>query len=316
MNIIDEWKEEEQQHKDTQRSVFPMSQHKPRSVKQHGKQYGTYEKSPHRSRMTSKLMSTTFKYRNTSVATILQFMLENGQQPISVSQILRFSLEGMENMILENQPELAITSETEAIQLLERHGLSPGKDNPTNQKRINNNLILESALNRPLGSKEATSTNIVSPEQIAEAQAELRKRTEPQVQFDSALVSENNRGVPEGWPIADNAPSPPTDMSLTVLCVDGISKQVKTNRQEREEKMIVCTECGKPSNVLLDFETSEGMLFPSDTCPQCEGQTSHVILSGKMAREGFTRQDLDPCDPQELKRLTNEAMKGGETSND
>ena len=335
MTMTDKWRLEEKQHKERQRSVYPMSSKRARRRSQSKlsniPENPQWEKSPRRAFMTSQLMSTTFKYRNTTAATVLRFMLSHGERPISMSQILRFGLEGMENMILDSAPEFAVTSESEALQWLEKHGLSPGNDSRANLNRIANNLRLENSLGQSQSMNPSTSPGldsdfILDPKEVALAQELLKKANRPQVYFNPTTVAKVNAEsksesefesapAPALTPAPEPpAPEPPAQIELkqTVLREDGITFEVKQDKAKarRVETMILCIECKKnPSHVLLDFEPIEGQPIIADCCPNCDGVTTHFIVTKQMALNGFTMQELDPCDPKELKRLTEEAMK-------
>jgi len=304
MSIIEQWNQEEMEHREMQRATFPMSGNRVRRGPRDRKR--DYVKSPNRAYMTSKLMSTTFKYKNTTVATILKYMLLNNERATNVSQILRFALEGMESMILNSEPSCEISSEHEATQFLNSNGIFTNSSK-ANQKRIVNNLTLESVFDRPIGvrSYQAQSINEsrVPQEEINQAMKELSKIEGPQVYFDESTVSNMNKakisidvdksnetGIPDGWPkpseLKSNISAP---KQFRLLNKDGTTKWISSNNRHREQVMIVCMECSKPSSVLLNFELiSEQIHVIANCCPTHEPEiTDHRIVTPKEMQEGI-----------------------------
>jgi len=293
------WREEEQEHRNKLKQTFPISANKPR-VK-------GYEKSPHRSRMTSHLMSTSFRYKNTTIATLLKAMLERGQAPRAISEILRFGIEVVENYLVNSEESYRFNTESEAIDFLQANGINPGQSEK-NAKRIINSIITENTLfersfqrvNVPMV-QSSNINNYVSQEDVNKAMSILNEKLQESPHFDRSIVSQDNK-----------VEAPPTqrttvDMSHLVLKADGSTFKVKQDRSKtgRRSVCIICSKCKRnPSYVLLDFEPNEGQPILADCCKNCEGITPHFIVSSANAKNGFVPSVTPTTVPvDEMKRI-------------
>ena len=175
MGKIDQWNREEKEHRSKLRSVHPMSTRRPGWNKN---AHQRCEKSPHPSRMTSHLLATTFRYKITTVAVLLKFFREGGENPSNISQVLRLGLESMEDMIVASNPQYSFTSEHEAFQFLQSSGLMEDVS-PSNRKRLVNVLALE---NIRLDGFSSSESKFVDSEILKGALEHLKKLEAPPVQ--------------------------------------------------------------------------------------------------------------------------------------
>jgi hypothetical protein len=273
--------------------------------------------------ITSKLMSTTFKYKNTSVATIAQFMVSLGEKPENVSQVLRFSLEAIETMILDQHREFMVTTESEAIEVLGNLGINSSRTR-LNKKRIFNNLSFESLghVSEPLVQLSSLKDVNRSPDFIA-AYREFEKSKVQQGKID--LESYNNANTPD--PIVNTGFTPQNtepkniEPGILVLKESGEYKVIKRSsvRNKGKEEGLVCLKCIefnktqlpkrslKATRAILDFEPKSEIVLC--ICVSCEELTPHQIVRGNgqdiavmsLSADEFRKQMLAPCAEEETK---------------
>ena len=312
------WKEEEKEHKNKLRATFPMSSNKPR-IK-------GYEKSPHRSRMTSHLMSTSFRYKNTTVATLLKCMLEHGQSPRAISEVLRFGIEVVEDYLINTDESYRFNVESEALDFLRAHNLDPTTSGK-NAKRITNSIITESSLfergfqqvNQPTAQTAREASSHINQEDIDKAMSIFNEKIQAVPYHNPSIVSPNNKAD-----VSDRVEATHSNQiqqaqvqqvqqvsvdlsSHLVLKADGSTFKVKQDRSKtgRKSVCIVCSKCKRnPSYVLLDFEPNEGQPVLADCCKNCEGVTPHFIVSSISAKNGFEPPTAPTAvSPDEMKRI-------------
>jgi len=255
---------------------------------------------------TSQLMSTSFRYKNTTVATIIRFMNVQNERPTNISQVLRYGLEGFEDLLLTQHPELGVSEEHEAVQVLAQAGIDTA-GSKINKKRQYGNLAFESYTGnsrqpsgfQPCFQPSFQPTSGIDPAYLAEAERMLKEKSRPQVHLPdncqemiNAQFNERSGQVPFDDGLPSNLPrstvpkAEPASTTKLVLKADGTTKEVNKDRskQGRKEVFIICRVCNKHSVVLLDFEPESNFL-DSDSCPICEGITPHQIPEGDLSEE-------------------------------
>jgi len=291
MSKLKQWQLEKQSRKETINRVFSTNPGKNRK----GQPKGTNP-----SRQTSSLMSTTFRYRNKTLATIVQFMQQQGESPTSISQILRYGLEGFETLILDKYPEFTVQSEAHAKQVLSIAGINT-TNTRLNKLRQNTNLTIESF------EQNTPSQTLSQPNLVDQAMAEFNKQ--PMTSQQSIESIRQNYSQPMPGMESVTKPTPNTRPRLTVVKRNGISKQVLRDgsKEPRQQALIVCLDCLKPSYVLLDFiPTSE--TIDADCCPNCDGVTKHQIAENP--NSGLSPMEIP------INKFRQEMLSGGQTKNE
>ena len=269
-NKLEQWELEEQEHARQFHQTFRNQQSK-----------------------TSKLLSTTFRYQTKDVATIAQFMVEQGERPVNLSQVLRYALEMFEGLVVKDFPQLKVSSESQGVQVLESLGINTATTK-INKRRQINNMSLESYIqNSPQADQERYAPKqskdfYVDPAILAEAE---RRMNGPQVSIPEnageLIEADQEKYTTEyglnGLPISKSKPAS-IPIKKRLLSEDGTSKEVSKNKKGYKEIFIICQVCNSHSPVLLKFNPKDDFI-DSDTCPVCDGITPHQIPVGDLSKQ-------------------------------
>uniref|UniRef100_A0A6M3LMH8 Uncharacterized protein n=1 Tax=viral metagenome TaxID=1070528 RepID=A0A6M3LMH8_9ZZZZ len=260
----------------------------------------------------AKTLVTSTRYKPSTVATITQYLIQSGELPRSISDVIKLSLECFAEMIVASNPKHLFSDETSAIQYLQIHRLINKGTSGVNLNRVHNNLSMESLC-------ETQNETVVSQSDVNEAMRILNEKLQATPHFDHSIVSPNNKAD-----VSDRVEATHSNQiqqaqvqqvqqvsvdlsSHLVLKADGSTFKVKQDRSKtgRKSVCIVCSKCKRnPSYVLLDFEPNEGQPVLADCCKNCEGVTPHFIVSSISAKNGFEPPTAPTAvPPDEMKRI-------------
>ena len=133
-------------------------------------------------RPASLIMSTRADARY--IATLINFWRKQDENPRSISELLRLSVESFAEFLVLNNQVAFVQNHTDAFQILDRTGMTVKKTNPKHIAEIlskENSSSLENVLKSPKidqSHQETLSHNPVSPEgpEMSSVMAELETR--------------------------------------------------------------------------------------------------------------------------------------------
>jgi len=237
-------------------------------------------------------------------------MLEHGQSPRAISEVLRFGIEVVEDYLINTDESYRFNVESEALDFLRAHNLDPTTSGK-NAKRITNSIITESSLfergfqqvNQPTAQTAREASSHINQEDIDKAMSIFNEKMQAVPYHNPSIVSPENKVIIEHSPVQQTT----VDMLHLVLKADGSTFKVKQDKSKtgRKSVMILCSKCKRnPSYVLLDFEPNEGQPVLADCCKNCEGITPHFIVSSINAKNGFVPSVTPTTVPvDEMKRI-------------
>lgn len=91
----------------------------------------------------AKTLVASVRYRPSVAATILQFLIEHGERPTTISDVIKLSLECFSEMISSTESRFLVSSETEGIELLKTMGILSNASK-RNLSRVHGILSLDS----------------------------------------------------------------------------------------------------------------------------------------------------------------------------